>query len=294
MDKQMTFNATRLREGITLALDGRELVTDATVWDGSVKVVFEVTDGSQTTRDFVALKQAPVLIHHHLQRVEVVLSTAAGDNKTPESAWQSHFLAGLQDAIPSEVPLVLFNQSTDIWAQDFLEPAYASMPGPGGPISIRVMLRSAQSTREAGQQVFSQLRSAGIGGFQPGSGSGFCTEEINSGGNIETFPSYTSRTGKRWPHGRVIMGARFGAYPADSMVTFLRSQGQQSPLFLETGWLLIGHVDEMVQYLPTNTNNPRLHHRHSRHRLCHLFPPQRRIRRPRRRPSTLLRRRHDP
>ncbi|KAL2017476.1 hypothetical protein VTK56DRAFT_2072 [Thermocarpiscus australiensis] len=55
--RQLSFNATSLRQGISLAFDGRELVTDAAVWDGSVKVVFEVTGGSYTARDSVALKQ---------------------------------------------------------------------------------------------------------------------------------------------------------------------------------------------------------------------------------------------
>lgn len=254
VDRQMTFNAAQLRDGISLAIDGRELVTDATVWDGSVRVVLEVTDGDRTARDFVALRQAPVLLHHHLQRAEVVLSTAAGDNQTVGSSWQSHFLRGLHDVVAGDMPIVLFNQSTDIWAQDFLVPGYASMPGPDGPVSIRILLRSAQSTRDAGRQVFTQLRSAGVGGFQPGPGSGFGWEEINSGGNIQTIPPYTSRSGKRWPNGRVIMGTHFGTYPADSMVTFLQSQEAQSPLFLETGWLAIGHVDEMVQFLPSNTS----------------------------------------
>ena len=253
VNPQVTFNATSLRNGITLAIDGRELVTDTDVWDGSVKVVFEVTDGERRARDFVAMKQAPVLLHHHLQKAEVVLSTAPGDIHTVGSSWQTHFVRGVEKAVDGDVPIVLFNQSTDIWAQDFLEPGYASMPGPDGPISIRVLLRSAQSTREAGRQVFSQLRSAKIGGFQPGSGSGFGWEEINSGGNIETIPPYTSRKGKKWSNGRVIMGQHFGKYPADSMVKFLQSQKDQSPLFLETGWLAVGHVDEMVQFLPANT-----------------------------------------
>ncbi|KAL2128552.1 hypothetical protein VTI74DRAFT_9024 [Chaetomium olivicolor] len=253
VNHQVTFNATSLRNGISLAIDGRELVTDTAVWDGSVRVVFEVRDGNRTARDFVVLKQAPVLLHHHLQRAEVVLSSAAGDNKTVGSAWQKHFLREVENGIAGDVPMVLFNQNTDIWAQDFLEPGYATMPGPDGLISVRVLLRSAQSTRGAGRQVFSQLRSAGIGGFQPGSGSGFGWEEINSGGNIETIPPYTSRSGKRWHSGRVIMGNHFGTYPASSMVKFLQSQQAQSPLFLETGWLAIGHVDEMVQFLPSNT-----------------------------------------
>jgi protein-arginine deiminase len=253
VDRQVTFNATSLRSGISLALDGRELVTNAQVWDGSVKVVFEVTDGNRTVRDSVVLKQAPVLLHHHLQRAKVVLSSAAGGNETIGSTWQAYFVRGVEDAVGGDMPILLFNQSTDIWAQDFLEPGYASMPGPDGPVSIRVLLRSAQSTRDAGKQVFSQLRSGGIGGFQPGSGSGFGWEEINSGGNIETIPPYTSRSGKRWPNGRVIMGTHFGTYPAESMVQFLQSQQAQSPLFLETGWLAVGHVDEMVQFLPSNS-----------------------------------------
>ncbi|KAK4040944.1 hypothetical protein C8A01DRAFT_35001 [Parachaetomium inaequale] len=254
VDPQLTFNATSLRNGITLAIDGRELMTDAAVWDGTVRVVFEVTNGNYTARDFVALKQAPVLLHHHLQRAEVVLSSAAGDNQTIGSAWQAQFVRGVEQAVAGDVPIVLFNQSTDIWAQDFLEPGYASMPSPDGPISIRILLRSAQSTRDAGRQVFSQLRSAGIGVFQPGLGSGFGWEEINSGGNIETIPPYTSRSGKRWPNGRVIMGTHFGTYPAESMVKFLQSQQAQTPLFLETGWLAVGHVDEVVQFLPANTS----------------------------------------
>lgn len=259
VDRQVSFNATSLRKGITLALDGRGLVTDAAVWDGSVRVVFEVTDRNRTTRDSVALRQAPVLLHHHLQPAEVVLSTAPGDTDTrqAESAWQAHFVRGVTDAIAGDVPIVLFNQSTDmdIWAQDFLEPGYASMPGPNGrPVTIRILLRSAQSTRSAGRQVFSQLQGPGIGGFQPGPGSGFGFEEINSGGNLETIPPYTSRSGRHWPHGRIITGTHYGTPPAESMLTFLASQRSQTPpLFLETGWLAIGHVDEVVQLLPSNS-----------------------------------------
>ncbi|KAF7164451.1 hypothetical protein CNMCM5623_008998 [Aspergillus felis] len=50
------------------------------------------------------------------------------------------------------------------------------------------------------------------------------------------------------------MGKHFGELPADSMLTFLNSQGLQSPLLLEADWLLIGHVDEFVQFLPFANN----------------------------------------
>ncbi|RSL98885.1 hypothetical protein CDV31_012406 [Fusarium ambrosium] len=250
VDPQITFNATSLAAGLTLAIDGRELVTDTSIWDGLVNITFSVTDGNVTSSDTVVMKQAPVLIHHHLQAPEVVLST---DGNVTTSIWQTGFIDSMQntlDSLDQDLSFVLFNETDDIWAQDFLEPGYASMPGPNGSISIRVLLRSAQSGRTAGRQVFSLLRGPEIGGFQPGVGSGFGHEEINSGGNIETIPPYTSRAGVEYKSGRVITGKHFDNYPADSMIKFLEAQGVQKPLILEVGWLAVGHVDEVVQFVP--------------------------------------------
>lgn len=253
VDEELAFNSSQLGTGLTLAIDGRELVTDASVWDGTVSVVFDVTDGQEQAVDSVALKMAPVLTHHHLQKVETFVSTAANES----DPIQSEFIRQLDKARENagvERPLLLFNQSDDIWAQDFIEPAYASIPGPAGPISIRIILRSAQSTRTGGRQVFEQLRGPGVGGYQPlsGVGMGFGHREINSYGNLETIPPYTSKDGKKYLAGRIIMGKHFDRMPA--ILPFLESQGVQSPLILETGWLIIGHVDEFVQFLPYNNS----------------------------------------
>lgn len=191
---------------------------------------------------------APVLTHHHLQKVDRILATHG--NETREV--QAEFVKAMDDArmvAGVQQPLLLFNQSGDIWAQDFIEPAYSSMPGPNGTTtSIRIMLRSAQSTRTGGRQIFEQLRSEGIGGFQPSAGFGH--REINSFGNLETIPPYTSKSGFRYPAGRIIMGKHFEELPASSMLTFLNSQILQAPFILDTGWLVVGHVDEFVQFLP--------------------------------------------
>jgi protein-arginine deiminase len=255
VDQEFSFNATQLSAGITLGIDGRALVTDASVWDGSVEVRFDVTDGQDRGTDAVALKMAPVLTHHHLQTVDTLVSTQ-GNSSDPV---QQNFIRQLDQRrqdVGIEKPLLLFNQSSDIWAQDFIEPGYASMPGPNGPISIRVILRSAQSTRTGGRQVFEQLRGPGIGGFQPasGTGSGFGHREINSFGNLETIPPYTSKSGVQYKAGRIIMGKHFEKLPAKAMLDFLHGQQLQSPLLLQTGWLLIGHVDEFVQFLPYNNS----------------------------------------
>ncbi|KAH6420898.1 hypothetical protein HBI14_086720 [Parastagonospora nodorum] len=251
VDQEFQFNATQLRAGITLGIDGRELVTNASVWDGSVVIRFDVFNDLDQSSDSVAMKMAPVLIHHHLQKVETIIATDSNSSNPDQQNFVRQIEAARQTAgIANQ--LILFNQSDDIWAQDFIEPGYASMPGPNGPIAIRVILRSAQSTRTGGRQVFEQLRGPGVGGFQPsaGTGSGFGHREINSFGNLETIPPYTSKSGESYPVGRIIMGKHFEEKPAAAVLDFLHDQQLQSPLLLETGWLLIGHVDEFVQFLP--------------------------------------------
>lgn len=115
------------------------------------------------------------------------------------------------------------------------------------------MLRSAQSVRTAGRQIFEQLRGKGVGGFQPEGGrGGYGDREINAYGNLETIPPYTSKSGVKYPAGRIIHGKHYDKMPAEATIAFLEGQELQKPLFLESGWLLIGHVDEFVQFLPSN------------------------------------------
>ncbi|KAJ0419302.1 hypothetical protein BJY00DRAFT_286261 [Aspergillus carlsbadensis] len=46
------------------------------------------------------------------------------------------------------------------------------------------------------------------------------------------------------------MGRHFDELPARALLDFLYAQQVQTPLILEAGWLLVGHVDEFVQFLP--------------------------------------------
>ncbi|KAI8170262.1 Protein-arginine deiminase type-2 [Colletotrichum sp. SAR 10_65] len=253
VDPEFTFNASHVQAGITLGIDGREFVKDSTKWDGKVRVRFDVHTNGTVISDAVELKVAPVLTHHHLQRVSAFVSTAANESDPVQLGFIGQ-LDEVRKAAGIQEPLYLFNQSDDIWAQDFVEPAYASMPGPNGqPISLRIMLRSAQSVRTAGRQVFEQLRGKGVGGFQPEGGrGGYGDREINAYGNLETIPPYTSKSGVKYPAGRIINGKHYDKMPAAATIAFLEGQELQKPLFLESGWLIIGHVDEFVQFLPSN------------------------------------------
>lgn len=240
-----TFNAEALQSGLDLGIDGRD-VRRPGGWDGKVTVRFTVRDGNTTSSDNVTLRVAPVLTHHHLQTVEQVLAVQGNKTDDPRLLRFTEDLSAAVKRTGIDSQVYLFNHSDDIWAQDFMEPGYANMPGPNGTVSIRVMIRCPQDERIAGRQLFEYYRQAGVGAVQHLGGA---RDEINSGGNIETIPPFTFN-GKTWPAGRVILGnhkeQKHHIYP------FLQAQETQEPVLLDTDWLAIGHVDEFLQFLPAD------------------------------------------
>ncbi|AXU13834.1 protein-arginine deiminase domain-containing protein [Streptomyces clavuligerus] len=243
--------AAELRAGVELGIEATDVIRNATVWDGQAIVRFSVTDSTTTVKDDVRMGTAPVLTHHHRQKAQEVLVTAVKGEKLQEK-----FVKDLEREVKAagitKPVRKLGGAGGDRWAQDFLEPGYVSMTGPGGkPHAMRVMIRSAQD-RKAGREVFEKLRGKDIGAVQMSGRLGWNT--LDSMGNLETIPPY-AHGGKEYPAGRIIMGHQPDARnrPAKSMSTFLRSQGAQSPLLLDTAWLGVGHVDEFVQFLPAAT-----------------------------------------
>lgn len=241
-----TFTAAQLKAGLKLGIDARDTRRPGG-WDGRTTVMFSVTDGATNSTDKVMLRVAPVLSHNHLQRVDQVLTTS-GNVSVPDP--QQKFVDELSRIVASKgiaKPVFAFNNTSDIWIQDFVEPGYTSMPGPNGTISMRIMIRSGQDERDAGKQVFQYLRGTGVGAVHHPGG---VDDGINSMGNFETIPPY-EHNGTKYPAGRIIMGSHGTKSPHD--LEYMRAQEVQSPLLLDTEWLAVGHVDEFVQFVPANT-----------------------------------------
>ncbi|KAF4456691.1 protein-arginine deiminase type-3 [Fusarium austroafricanum] len=243
VDRKHIFSQKELQAGLELGIDARD-TRRPKIWDGRVTVQFDVTDGDAKSSDKVMLRVAPVLTHHHLQKVEQVLAVQGNKTDSPYLVGFNKDFGSVVKAAGIKKDLYLFNASDDIWAQDFVEPGYASMPGPKGAVSIRIMIRSPQDERVAGRQLFEYYRKAGVGAVQHLGGK---RDEINSGGNIEAIPPYTYK-GKSWPAGRVILGDH--GKQKHHISAYLEAQESQNPLHLDTAWLAIGHVDEFIQFLP--------------------------------------------
>ncbi|KAM3507511.1 hypothetical protein MY10362_001714 [Beauveria mimosiformis] len=239
-----TFTADQLRRGLDLGVDAREVRTDR--WDGRATLQFSVEDNGAEAKDGVAMRVAPVLAHHHAQLAEQVVVTdfQLGDGDTFSDRYNADFerfsaLAGLKK------PVLRANQS-DEWTQDFFEAGYTTMPGADGPVTLRVMIASAQNSTSrirSHRWLFREMRSDTVGAVQHYTYG----ETTDSTGNLETVPPYTFN-GKTWPVGRTVMGSHYGVEP--EMVKFLNAQEVQAPIEIDTTWLEIGHTDEFMQFLP--------------------------------------------
>jgi protein-arginine deiminase len=201
------------------------------------------------------MRAAPVLTHTHLQRAQQVLVTRSTRNPEPSKKFVADLRAASTAAGLTEPVFEFTEHGDDEWAQDFLEPMYVNMPVGRSVQSMRVLFRSHQASRDAGEELY-RLRGPGVGVVQLAGDSD--TQDpmgtLDSMGNLETIPPY-SHNGHNYPAGRVIMGhnAGKGYEPSTAVRTFLTSQGMQSPIFIDTSWTIVSHVDEFVQFLPANT-----------------------------------------
>ena len=252
--------AVAIRSGIELALEGTDIVRDAAVWDGSLEITFDVDSGTGPNgpwpdySDTVRMHLAPVIFRHHLHDADVVYVSHF-------EGWPASdvFVDDVEQAVSDAgVPegLVRLTDVGDQWTQDFLETAYMSLPSENGQHVIHVNFRSANyrgnepRLRQAGRIVFTELRGEDVAGavqFDPDHPDEMDT--LNSFGNFETVPPYDHQ-GRSWPAGRVLLGSSQDYYLDRSLQTLVASQGVQDPITIDTEWLLVGHVDETVSFVP--------------------------------------------
>lgn len=238
-----TFSAQGIKKGLELGIDARDV--RRSTWDGRVQVHFTVRSAGNGVRDHVALRVAPVLTHHHGQRTERTITTAGRWNDS-----QARFVAEFQQNVARagiNEPVFLFTDD-DIWTPDSFEPGYTSIPGPNGPIILRIMINSIRSHQDAGHKIFTRLRSAGVGAVQQLGEGG----TLDATGNLETVPPHTFNN-VSYLAGCVIMGTFKSKKPL--MLPFLNAQETQKRIELDTDWLSVGHVDEFLQFLPVDNEH---------------------------------------
>jgi protein-arginine deiminase len=70
----------------------------------------------------------------------------------------------------------------------------------------------------------------------------------------ETIPPYEN-AGKSYPMGRVFRGSVPDFHVDNAFARMTEAQAVQPPIYADTSWLLVGHIDETMSFV--KMNNPR-------------------------------------
>lgn len=143
----------------------------------------------------------------------------------------------------------------DRWMQDEMEIGYIQAPHQMLPVVF-------DSPRNGGLKEFPK--------YMLGSDFGYVTRgpqkegatDLDSFGNLEVSPPVTVG-GKKYPLGRILIGSSL--YPSTSsqdmhqaLWDFLGAQLVQAPIKLYSDWLLVGHIDEFLSFVPAPNQGFRL------------------------------------
>jgi protein-arginine deiminase len=216
-----------------------------------------VEGGNVTYRTGVKVRVAPWLMPDHLEEEDThyVISLGAdvlGVNNVIVGG-NSNFRGLLQQEILAAGPAYLaIPGGGSRWAQDVMEFGFSVLPG-APHHRIEVIM---QGKDNGGIAAFmTGLRGADFGHITAHTGGGF-PANFDGLGNLEVTPPVRDSDNNEYQWGRIFFGPG-DATNNDLMdagtQAFLKAQVVQAPIEIDTAWLLVGHVDEVMSFLPCPT-----------------------------------------
>lgn len=204
-------------------------------FDGLVRLRLSLFHGAfELGFDEVVMRVAPWLMPSHLGVTVELFVVETSDN--------AGFVARLS-TIAGAVGIPLHRTTNaDRWIQDTMEIGFTRMP-------TKTLHAVFKSPRRRGLQAFARDKLLGrdCGYFEEGG----VANTFDSHGNLEVSPPVTVGT-QEFKLGRIYFGAGRPSEPFDDAVRrFLVGQRVQKPFSLDTSWLAVGHVDEVVSFVPS-------------------------------------------
>jgi hypothetical protein len=239
-----------------LAFDKKELGIEALSYpgkdfDGLISITLTLKKGKKEMSEHKAeVRVAPWIMFNHFNEPEkVFVMELPGEN--------DDVVKKLTDATTKAgIPLEKVSSSawrSDVWMQDIMEFGYNQLPGQP---PMKTVLETPRGRELAGFP--KTLLSDQLGYLIPIKSPAGFSSSLNSGGNLECTPSFTSPKGKHYPLGRMYCCKSRSDEPADSLANgyqeFLSAQKVQAPIFIDAGWLSVGHVDEIISFVPSSNS----------------------------------------
>lgn len=205
--------------------------------------------GTQFTEDKLVVRVAPWIALPNTQPAKRVYIAEMEDQSNAATIRDLRLVANAAGVEMIVVPPKINRQ--DRWLQDEIEIGYASRPGKQLPVVL-------DSPRNRQLDDFPELMLLGPDFGYVTRGNDEERSSLDSFGNLDCTPPHTGPRGE-YPLGRTIFGgAQPGAKKGRRMMKvvsdFLYAQQVQYPIELFSDWLSVGHVDEFMSFVPTQTN----------------------------------------
>lgn len=235
------------RNGVELAIEASAFAGAGRSRQFEIGFCFETKNGVLISRKVVTCLVAPFIMSSCLDPVDALhvvrtkLTERFVDDLRPlVEAAGARLLAFENAAIPEH----------DMWIQDATEIGFAA----DGERMMHVALHGNRGMKLDDLFAKSFLgKDSGV--VHPGNFRGKSAEWIDWFGNLEVSPPLKARN-RSYPHGRIYAGTQGVRAMHPEVVSFLEAQGVQAPvLWLDTSWLVIGHVDETVSWVPSDIGN---------------------------------------
>lgn len=236
------------KNGVTIGLEAVDFADTGRPPLLQMKVHFETKEGRPLHDENYHFNIAPFL-------VSCCLDPADGIHVVKTDLTQS-FVNDLGPVVMTAgVELRVFEDPAlpddDIWIQDAAEIGYAT----DGERLMHVLLHGNRG-RELDGLFAKKLLGQDSGVIQKGNYRGKSAEWIDWFGNLEASPP-VKINGREYRYGRIYAGTQGERSMHPDVIKFLEAQGAQSPvLWLDTSWLVIGHVDEIVSWVPSKVGTP--------------------------------------
>jgi len=160
------------------------------------------------------------------------------------NAWQNFIAAG-RIARPGI--------SRDRWMRDTIVSGHSVWPGNGAGVQSKDTFMKAHRWRSLQNWIYQTLISQNVGLYYPAAGSADGINDGNSGGNIAVTPPVQKTVNGAttyYRYGRIYFGNNVQSTVDQSSRDFFDAQNMQPPVTLNTDWLAVGHVDEMMTFVP--------------------------------------------
>ncbi|MFQ6550155.1 protein-arginine deiminase family protein [Aestuariibius sp. 2305UL40-4] len=230
-------------------------------FDGYIRLNLrvEATDGTAIHRETVPVRVAPWIVFNHTDVTEKVY-VAEITTGHPDYDNDKVFIPALEAIVGGKLQKIPYSETqADRWVQDIMEPGYSSLPGDHDLVSVvRTPNLRDQARANADWDYFGKYPGRGLLGPDYGYYETNVPEEnssLDSFGNLECSPPIPGH-----PFGRIVYGepaTKAGLDPSSAhqpmkqeMRSLLEGQNLQSPIRLDTGWLVVGHVDEFMSFIP--------------------------------------------